>query len=586
MFRTNVLGSKSMAKVSSRTVLAMAIMAILLTEVGGVANNFDTARAQPAANPPQQAIASSVAGWLGYLSNESVSGLTGLYTTQATLIWGGTVGIFGGGVFSGQGNIRLLYSALFENTTLLTAIATPVNTTSTGNSVNATFGLELSVQRGSGGTFRFDINVEQEWTNQNGAWKIQEETWINNDYTFNAVTSTTTQTLGLGPEWVVTPYPVPPGPPSSVDYESCVTDSYFLYCVGGGFVGAAVYYAQLGLHGGAGPWKSTTSYPVSIQSEACVTFPVRVGQDATILCVGGDSGGSPTNQSYAAQLSPDGGIIGPWQAQPAYPIPITGESCVVDSGTDGFTAVQLICVGGDTTGGIPTSAVYYYPVAGQTGIGSWSSTTSYPAPIDSHSCVMSQLYVYCVSGLLNHNFTDAVYFAEAASGGGINGSWRETASYPIEATNMNCVTNGGYNDYVFCVGGLIPGGGATGDVFYARLSHTGGGIIGSWMRATSYNGGFDYNSCVEAISTIWCDWAGAIAYDEILGPDALTLTQTVTLAAATATVTRTTTVTSASATTTSSRNDQGSLLPDVYGLFGIVVIFAVSTVFFAARRKR
>ena len=72
-----------------------------------------------------------------------------------------------------------------------------------------------------------------------------------------------------------------------------------------------------------------------------------------------------------------------------------------------------------------------------------------------------------------------------------------------------------------------PRGGGTGDVFYARLSHTGAGITGSWMRATSYSGGFDYNSCVEAISTIWCDWAGGIAYDEILGPDAPTVTQTV-----------------------------------------------------------
>jgi hypothetical protein len=551
-------------------------------------NNAAQAQRQPTVNP-QQAVTALVAQWLGYLSNQSVSGLTSLYASQATLIWGGTVGIFGGGVFSGQSNVRLLYSALFGNTTLLTAIATPVNTSSVAPAmVNATFGLELSAQRGSGGTYQFGINVEQEWVDQNGAWRIQKETWIDNDYAFNAVTSTSTRTLALGSQWVITPYPLPSRPPSGVDYESCATDSDFLYCIGGGFDGASNYYAQLGLDGGAGPWKNTTAYPVPIENEACVSYSVSVAEDATILCVGGNNpnGSSPTNQTYVAKLSPDGGIVGSWQAQLDYPIPVSDASCVVDSGIDGFTAVQVICIGGDTEGGSPTSAVYYAPVF-EGGIGDWSSATSYPAPVDSHSCVISQVYVYCAGGLVNHSFTDSVYYAQVSSSGGIEGGWNETAPYPINVTNTNCVTSGGYNDYAFCVGGLVPGGGGTGDVFYARLSHTGGGIEGSWMRATSYDGGFDYNSCVEAISTIWCDWAGSIAYDEILGPDAPTVTQTVTVATATATITTTATTTavSTSATGVSGHATQTSLLPEVYGLFGIVVIFAISTVFFATRRR-
>jgi hypothetical protein len=579
---------KSRIGISPRAAMVALVLAVILLigEVGAVNKNSGArAQQQPTVNP-QQAVATLVAEWLGYLSNESVSGLASLYATQATLTWGGTVGIFGGGVFSGQSNVRLLYSALFENTTLLTAIATPVNTTAVGtSSVNATFGLELSAQRGSGGTFRFDINVEQEWVNQDGTWRIQEETWINNGYAFNAVTSTSTQTLALGPAWVVTPYPLPPGPPSGADYESCVTYSDFLYCIGGGFVGAGSYYAQLGLDGGAGPWKNTTAYPVPIENEACVSYTISAMGDATILCVGGDdpAGSGPTNQTYAAQLSPDGGIVGPWEPQLNYPIPISDASCVVDSGIDGFTAVQVICIGGDT-GGTSTNAVYYAPVW-QDGSGDWSPATSFPVAIDSHSCVISQLYIYCVGGLVGHSFTDDVYYAQVSSSGGITGGWTEAAPYPIEVTNTDCVTSGGYNDYAFCVGGLVPGGGGTGDVFYARLSHTGGGITGSWMRATSYNGGFDYNSCVEAISTIWCDWAGSITYDEILGPDAPTVTQTVTIESATATVTTTTTEVPTSATSVSGQVTQATLLPEVYGLFGIAVIFAVFTVFFATRRR-
>jgi hypothetical protein len=566
-----------------RAILASVLSVILLVQV--VAAGKDNAvQAQQPAPDPQQTVANLVTDWLGYLSNESVSGLTSLYATQAVLVWAGTVGIFGGGEFTGQGNVRLLYSALFENTTLLTAIASPVNTTLvTASTVNATFGLTLNTQRGSEGTYSFDINVEQRWADENGTWKIQDETWINNGYDFNAVTSTATETLALGPQWAVTS-PPPFGPPNGVSGESCVTYDDFLYCVGGAFAGASVYYAQLGLDGGVGPWKNTTAYPAPVEGESCVAYTISAMANATILCVGGSNpdGSGPTRHTYIAQLSPEGGVVGPWQPQFDYPVPISGADCVVDSGIDGYTAVQMICVGGDTGEGNPTSAVYYARVW-QDGSGDWNSTTPYAAAIDSHSCVISQVYVYCIGGLVNHSFTDNVYYAQVSSGGGLAGGWNETEPYPMKVTNADCVTSGGYDDYAFCIGGLVPGGGGTGDVFYARLSHTGGGIQGSWMRATSFDGGFDYNSCVEAISTIWCDAGGSLVYDEILGPDAPTVTQTVTVASATATVTITSPATSQTAA--SGQVTRGSNLPEVYGLFGIALIFAISTVFFATRRR-
>ena len=574
---------KSRTGISPRAVTFVSIlgMILLLGEVGATNTDIAAQAQQPSGASPQEAVASLVSEWLGYLSNESVSGLTSLYAGQANLTWGGTVGIFGGGDFSGQSNVRLLYSALFENTTLFTVASTPVNTTLVAAStVNATFGLVLGAQRGSGGTYQFEINVSQQWVDQSGAWRIQDETWTNNAYDFNAVTSTETTTLALGSQWVETS-PPPFGPPNGVSGESCVTYSDFLYCVGGG---SGVYYAQLGLDGGVGSWKNTTSYPLPIEYESCVSYTVNQVGDATILCVGGDNStdGNSTDETYAAQLSPDGGIVGSWQPQVSYPTPITGTSCVVDSGVDGYIAVQLICVGGDTELGDPTSAVYYAPVW-QDGSGDWVSTTSFPVPLDSHSCVESQVYIYCVGGLVDHSSTDSVYYAEVTSSGGLAGGWNETAPYPIDVTNTDCVTSGGYDDYAFCIGGLV-GQAGTGDVFYARLSHTGAGIEGSWMRATSSAAGFDYDSCVEAIGTIWCDWGGSVVYDEILGPDAPTVTQTVTVSTGTATLTETAT-SAASSSTTVSQATRASLLPEVYGLFAISVAFAASTVYFATKRR-
>ena len=94
--------------------------------------------------------------------------------------------------------------------------------------MNATFGLQLTAQRGAGGTYRFDINVEQEWADQNGTWKIQKETWINNGYDFNAVTST--GTANARARATVGGDLLPRSPrrlQADVDDESCVTDSAF-----------------------------------------------------------------------------------------------------------------------------------------------------------------------------------------------------------------------------------------------------------------------------------------------------------------------------------------------------------------------
>lgn len=349
-------------------------------------------------------------------------------------------------------------------------------------------------------------------------------------------------------------------------------------------------YLQLGLEGGTGPWKNTTSYPVPILGESCVAYSAYLSAQSNVLCVGGTTGGSPTNQSYFAQLSPDGGIEGNWLTYGGadYPIPVSGASCMVDPPTYPGATGYVYCVGGTTSGGNSTDAVYYSPL----GAFSWTPTTPYPGAVDGHSCVISARYIYCIAGVLNGSYADAdsVYYAQVSGSGGIVGGWQQATSYPVGMTNGSCVTSGGYNDYAFCVGGLLAQGtGATGDVYYARLSHTGGGIIGSWTNATGILG-FANGSCVEAIGSIWCDWGGGVAHDVILGPDALTVTQTETVATAIATVTTTTsslsTTTATSFITASGSATRISSGPVVYALVATTVIFAVCTLFLASRRNR
>jgi hypothetical protein len=571
-------------------VLAALLAAILvLGEVGANRGNEVQAQQQPAAGP-QQTVVARVAEWLGYLNNESVSGLASLYTSTANVSWSGNTGIFEifSGAFAGQSNVRLLYSAIFANTTFFMAVPSPVNTSVIGSGlVNATFEMHMTAQRGSRGTYAFTIDVEQAWVNQGGTWLIQSETWTNYGYTFSVITSTNTYLPTLGPEWVVDS-PLIPGRPAGYDLgaenESCVTDSDFLYCIGGSFVGASVYYLQLGPEGGTGPWRNTTAYPVPILGESCVTYSAYDAVQANVLCVGGTNGGSPTNQSYFAQLSATGGIDGQWMtyAAASYPIPISGASCVVDPPTyPGAPSGFVYCVGGTTSGGNATSAVYYSPL----GAFSWTPTTSYPGPVDGHNCVISQRYIYCIAGVLNGSYasSNSVYYAQVSGSGGIVGGWKQAPSYPIGVTNGMCVTSGGYDDYVFCIDGLPTGRqGTTGDVYYARLSHTGGGIIGAWTPATGMPVGFGYGSCVEAIGSIWCDWHGGIAHDVILGPEIPTVTQTETAAEAIVTIT----TTSTSMISTSNQGSGGASGPLVYALAGTTVILAVSTIFLVLRRNR
>jgi len=578
--------------------------------------------AQPAGSPEQQ-VQALVDEWVGYFNNESVSGLVSLYTAQPTISWGGNVGILKGN-YSGR-DVRLRYSAMFENTTLLLAIPSPINTSSSAPStVNATFELTLTAQKGNGGTWQFIINVDQEWVEQNATWVIQREIWTNNEYSFDVQTTSSTYVPTLGPQWTIEPvkpdepsYPGEPPSPLGVMSNSCVTDSDFLYCIAGNFPYGFYredFYAQLGLDGAVGPWINTTAYPIPDWYPSCGSYPADLtayqtneakptyqSEPADILCIGGsgslaDGGGSHVNnQTFFAELQPNGGI-GPWKAENPYPTPVSSASCVADHNnnfTDAGSAYSygyVYCVGGTSS-----TAVYYAPLTPEPG--QWQGTNPFPIAESGQSCVDSQHYVFCVGGSKNPT---GVYFAQLSPDGGIIGGWKTTASYPVPVDGSSCVLTSGYADDIFCLGGYenqqpySPS-----PVYYARLSHTGGGIEGSWMSATPYPGS---GSCVEALNSIWCDWGGSIAHDVILGSDIPTVTQTQTYAAAIVTVTTTTTVpsylttqtintTSTStifSTSTKSLGLGAAQIPASFGyaLAGAAAILAVTSLVLFTKRRR
>src|SRR2546430_1302850 len=229
--------------------------------------------------------------------------------------------------------------------------------------------------------------------------------------------------------------------PTGIEFPSCVVSSGFVYCSAGDNSSGltnAVYFAPVLAARGACSWSSSTSYPLRLQSQSCVT------SSGYVYCIGGDTRGGLANSTsavYFAALSSSG--VGSWSPSTRYPTNIAGQSCVVDSGF-------VYCIAGENTTALPgggvqgtiNSAVYFAPLS-SSGVGSWSPTTSYPTGIVFQSCVADSGFVYCIGGDMAsgfgtpNGFTNVVYFASLSSSG--VGSRTSATSFPFDVIRPGSV---------------------------------------------------------------------------------------------------------------------------------------------------
>jgi hypothetical protein len=252
---------------------------------------------------------------------------------------------------------------------------------------------------------------------------------------FSSLGSTNAETLG---SWIATsPYP------GNTSGLQCVISGSHLYCINGG----SAYYAQVSPSGGVGTWIKTTSYPNNITSDSCVSY------GGYIYCVSGCClyGPRPTADDFYASLSSSG--IGNWVKTTPYPNPVLGLSCAA---SDGY----IYCVGGYGTVGTLESDHVYYAQISSTGIGKWNQTTNYPITVGAESCSVSKSYIYCVSGETSEGPmpTNSSYYAQVSSSG--VGNWTSGTTFPAsELINpQSCVPSYGY---LYCI---------TGNDYYSHLS--------------------------------------------------------------------------------------------------------------------
>jgi len=166
----------------------------------------------------------------------NVDGLASFYTSSSVLLWSGNVGGLKG-LYTGAGNIRLLYATTVGKSTSMDAnISNYAEKTISPTVVNATFVITLLANSTIAGTVTANIDATQEWSMGSGGWQISKENWAYTHY------DSSLQDAGLGsattfPQWG---YALKGGNPNLVSEKSFEWHA-------GPYVAASVYAFLFGV---------------------------------------------------------------------------------------------------------------------------------------------------------------------------------------------------------------------------------------------------------------------------------------------------------------------------------------------------
>ncbi len=239
-------------------------------------------------------------------------------------------------------------------------------------------------------------------------------------------------------------------------------------------------------------WSQFSNYPIDVWLPSCVV------SSTDLYCIGGETGSDqqPTDAVYYTSLVP--GVSSGWLNYTSYPIAVRSESCVA-------TGNMIYCIGGfNSTSAI--ASVYFTSILATGGNGPWSSTTSYPIPVGTQSCVASTRGVYCIGGTSARTSISTVYFAPFLFTAPGLGQWTNTTSYPVTVKQQSCIAT---TTDVYCVGGF-----ESKAVYYAPISSSG---LGTWTATTSYPLPTSANllSCANTNTTAYCvgGQSSSLVYD-------------------------------------------------------------------------
>ncbi|MDE1846025.1 MAG: PGF-pre-PGF domain-containing protein [Candidatus Micrarchaeota archaeon] len=245
----------------------------------------------------------------------------------------------------------------------------------------------------------------------------------------------------------------------------------------------------------AGAWTNLGSspsvgnaYPENVENEGCAQY------NGNIYCIGGANPTLGNNNDVEQTQILGSNIIKSWTQQQLYPENIINPVCIPSN------IGNIYCIGGESTGSLYVSDVYWAPISSATNaLGSWTSTTAYPVNILTQDCRFYNGNIYCVGGQAN-TFVDQalVYYAPIVTTTNALGAWINTNSYPQTIEGLQCPV---YNGYIYCVDGY-NGVGYDKQAYYAPIFST--NIVGAWVNTNSipYNG--EYGQCTIDSGNIFC----------------------------------------------------------------------------------
>ena len=228
-----------------------------------------------------------------------------------------------------------------------------------------------------------------------------------------------------------------------------------------------VVWATINPNGSLGAWNQTNPLPSTAGGQGQVLY-----NNNFVYFIGGCDNGCtvPSTTAWYAAVNTSTGAIGTWATTTSLTAGATSLTAL--SSYNGY----IYAVGGGImTSTLPGSTtVIYSAVNSSTGVlGSWQTGTSLPFPVADQNYAEYNNYYYSISGYSSGTITSTIVYTTINSSTGALGTWKTTTPFPAGISGPIATMDG----YVCIVGGDIGDGIITSTVYCNGLDPADGSIV-------------------------------------------------------------------------------------------------------------
>jgi len=229
--------------------------------------------------------------------------------------------------------------------------------------------------------------------------------------------------------------------PNTLAYSQAIVTKNRVYLLGGinttNYTNT-VYTAPINSDGTIGTWTTGLSLPSALGASQAIITKDRV------YLLGGWVGGSATNAVYTAPINSDG-TLGAWITDNPLPNTLYNSQAIV-------TKNRVYLLGG-TKDGVVSSTVFTAAINTDGTLGTWTTGTSLPTPINLSTTFISKNRVYLFSGFDGTNNISSVYSAPINSDGTL-GTWTTGTSLPGNLSISQAIAT---KNRIYLLGGTVNG---------------------------------------------------------------------------------------------------------------------------------